>query len=332
MMYDYGIRLDVGGTIGSGHFFRCYAIAKELKKNGFKILFIVNNKKKFEEHSSENEFTSIILKSKNEQEEIHKCEKLAEKIKTMIIDLPFKNTIYSEKLKNKCKIIIIDDIGNKKIFSAMLFNGHIVKQFQKYTVNKKITKCYFGTKYMIIRKEFEEYRKNISKPQKDIKKILLTFGGGDDNCITLLLLPFLLKKNYKISVLIGPSFKNKNKIESLSLKNKNINIIKNQKNIAKIFAKHDLIISSSGITAYEIACLGIPCIFIPSDKYQEKTAEDMEKNGFGFNHGIWKGDFNKLEKMIESISSIKIRKKMFNKGRALVDGKGLSRVVQKIQN
>lgn len=331
-MYDYGIRLDVGGTVGSGHFFRCYAIAKELKKNGFKILFIVNNKKNFEEHLSKNEFTTIILKNKNEEEEIQKCEKLAEKVKTMIIDLPFKNTIYSKKLRNKCKIIIIDDIGNKKIFSEILFNGHIVKQFQRYAINKKITKCYFGTKYMIIRKEFEKYRKNISVPQKEIKKILLTFGGSDDNCITLQLLPFLTNKKFKISTLIGPSNKNKNKIEKFALKNKNINIIKNEKNMAKIFGKYDLIITSSGITCYEIACLGIPCIFIPSDKYQEKTAENMEKNGFGLNHGVWKNNFNKLERMIESMSSIKIRKKMFYKGRTLVDGKGLSRVVQKIQN
>jgi len=44
MSYDFGIRVDIGGDIGSGHFFRCFSIAKKLIDNGFKIIFIVNNK------------------------------------------------------------------------------------------------------------------------------------------------------------------------------------------------------------------------------------------------------------------------------------------------
>ena len=39
--YDFGIRIDLGGKVGSGHFFRCLGIAEELKKLGFNVIFLV---------------------------------------------------------------------------------------------------------------------------------------------------------------------------------------------------------------------------------------------------------------------------------------------------
>ena len=44
--FDFGIRVDMGGVIGSGHIYRSSALADELIKNGKSVVFIVKNKKK----------------------------------------------------------------------------------------------------------------------------------------------------------------------------------------------------------------------------------------------------------------------------------------------
>jgi UDP-2,4-diacetamido-2,4,6-trideoxy-beta-L-altropyranose hydrolase len=330
MDYDFGIRVDVGDNIGSGHFFRCYSIAKNLKKVGLKVVFVVNNEKSIKEHLGKVKIPYIVLKSKNENDRIKKCEVLSEKIEVFLIDLPFKNEQYSKNLKNKCKTIIIDDIGNKKIRSQLLFNGHVVDKFQKYDINEKITKYFFGPKYMILRNEFETIRRRKIVPRGKICKILLTFGGSDDSNLSTKISSYFISRSYNVTIVLGPSYSNQKKLNKIIQKNKNFQLIKNEKNMAKLFSKHDLVISSSGITAYELACLGIPCILIPSDKYQEKTAIALAKKGFGMNYGFWDDDLDRFEQIISSMTNQLIRKKMYVAGRKLVDGKGTSRIIKQI--
>ena len=332
MKYDFGIRVNVGSNVGVGHFFRCYSIAKKLIEKKINLVFIVDNNEAIKSHLNEENIPVIVLKSSNEKERIKECEILTKDIPNFIIDLPFHNEQYSNFLKDLCKIIIIDDIGNKKIFSDILFNGSIVKQFQKYDIDNNKTKYFSGTEFMILRSEFITFRKNVSIPKNKIQKILLTFGGNDDNDIVRQIIPYFYDKNYFITIVLGPSYSYSKDIEKMVEKNHNFEIVSNSNNMAELFSKQDLVIASSGITVYELACLGIPCILIPSDKYQNETAIEMEKNGFGKNYGLWKKDFMKLDKIIASISEESVREKMHIIGKRLVDGQGLVRVIKIISD
>ena len=52
MEYDVGIRVDMGGKIGSGHYFRCLAIAQQLQKQKKKVIFLVKNKTELLKHEN----------------------------------------------------------------------------------------------------------------------------------------------------------------------------------------------------------------------------------------------------------------------------------------
>tara|TARA_B110000495_G_scaffold169927_1_gene157472 strand:+ start:74 stop:1024 length:951 start_codon:yes stop_codon:yes gene_type:complete len=314
----------VGGDVGSGHFYRCYAIAEKLIEKKFKIIFIVNNKKEIELHLKNKKIFYHVLKNEKEFKEISK------NITKIIIDLPFKNSKYSKMLEKNQNTVIIDDLGNKKIFSDLLFNGSIVNQFQKYLIDKNITKYFKGPKFILIRSEFSSNREKFYLNKK-IKKILIIFGGNDQNNITKKILKYFLDKKYNITIVIGPSYKYLKSIEKIIMKNKKIKLFQNKKNIAELYIKQDIIISSAGITAYELASLGIPSIFMPMDKYQMKTAKQMELNGFGINYGYWNNNYEKLDQTICLISNYNIRKKMSICGKKLVDGKGLERILKKIE-
>lgn len=329
MQYDFGFRFNVGNEVGAGHFFRCLSIAEKLIEKKLNVIFIINDKNGIESYLKNKKISLYLLNEKNEEKRVLECKKLVKNISKLIIDLPSHNELYSTKLKNYFKIIIIDDIGNKKISSEILVNGSIVNEFQNYSFNKTKTKYFSGPKYILLRSQFVKIRKEV-KLQKKIKKILVVFGGSDEKNIAKKILPFFLHKSYNITVLLGPSNKFKNELEEIVSKNKLIKIVSNEDNIAKLFAKHDLIISSSGITSYELACLGITSLFIPMDEYQEKTSKKFEKLGFGVNYGFWDNDFKKLEKIIFVISDFSKREKMYFLGRDLIDGLGTDRVLKEI--
>jgi len=213
----------------------------------------------------------------------------------------------------------------------LLFNGSIVPQFHKYKkINK--TKFFVGPKFMILRDEFEKLRKNFSISKKIPKNLLITFGGSDDKNITKKLIPFLTSKGYNLTAILGPSYSKKNPLTYSKKRYSNLKIVNSVTNMASLISKHDLVISSSGISTYELACIGIPSILIPVDSYQQKTAKEMMNLGYGFNFGKWANNFKKLEKTLNQLNDYEIRKSMSKNGRRIVDGKGTSRVVKKLLN
>jgi len=327
IIYDFGIRVDEGYKVGSGHFFRCIAIAKELVRNKKKVIFLIKKNKKIESYLIDLKIPCKILRGENERENIIKIKKLSGKIKNLIIDLPKHNELYSRSFVNFCKTAIIDDLGNKKIFSELLINGQIVKKYHKY-VRCGTTKFFLGPKYIILRNEFASNKHKVKIRQESIKKILLTFGGEDHQNITNKIYPFFLDKNYELTILIGSAYSNKNKLLNSLKHHSKIKIKKSVKNIDNLFSKQDLVIASAGITIYELACLGIPTIIISTANHGIALAQEFSKLGFGINYGMWDNDFKRLGEEILRLNDDKKKKNMFLSGRKLVDGKGCQRVVK----
>lgn len=323
--FDIGIRVDMGGKIGSGHFFRCLSIANELKKNGKSVIFLTNNKSEIKRHLKI-KIPFIVLKGKTELKKIQECKIIMNNLKVLIIDLPFYEERYGKKLEN---VVLINDLGNMRIFSKILFNGSIVKKFHKYTIQNKSSKLYINSKYIILRKQFLEERNNVKIHQKPIKNILITFGGSGDNNITKKLLSILHRYDFNITVIIGPGNKKKNfpKLKN----NKRIRLIINPNNIAKLFSKQDIIIASTGITIYELACLGIPTLMIPINSAQNETAKEMERRGFGKLVNSQNLNFEKIQRILSKFEDYRFRHEMYISGRKIVDGKGTERVVNVIK-
>ena len=330
MKYDFGFRVDTGIGIGSGHFYRCISIADELINLGKKIVFLVKNENEILMHFGSRKIPYIILSSNSVEDEITECKNCLFNIRILIIDLPFHNEVYSKLLSTESNIVIIDDQGNKEICSRMLFNGSIVKEYQNYTSKNSSTEFFLGPEFMILRKEFITMREKIRLSNKPIKKILLMFGGTDNEDLTRKILPFFLKTNYELDIVLGLSHPHINEIKKLSQKYDNVNVNVAIQDISSLFSKQDVVISSAGITSYELACLGIPSILIPTSPHENPTANELKVGGFGINYGYWDNDFSKLEDKISRLSNYKIRKMMFLSGRKIVDGNGLFRVIKKL--
>ncbi len=329
MDYDFGIRTDMGGNVGSGHFYRCLAVAKELRNNRKSVVFLVKNRSDLLIHLRD-KIPFIVLNGKSEADYLKQCIKLSNRIKVFIFDLPHDNELYGKQFKNFNKTAIIDDLGNKKVYSELLFNGSIVKQFHKYRVENVNSKIFTSPKYIILRNEFFQNRDKIKISKKPLKKILLTFCRNDDKDLTRKILKHLLNNIFFFTIVLGPTYNKNKQLLNFSKTHKNIEIKTSIADMAGLISKQDIVFSSPGITTYELACLGIPSIFIPFNEPQYLLAKEMSKLGFGINFGYWNDNFKKLDVAISRISDYKEKKKIHFAGRKIVDGKGLFRVSKKL--
>ena len=79
--YDYGIRVNLGSEIGSGHFYRCLAIANELTNYDKKVVFLIKNEEEFISHIGTNSSPYIVIEGNTQQKELINCKERLSKLK-----------------------------------------------------------------------------------------------------------------------------------------------------------------------------------------------------------------------------------------------------------
>jgi spore coat polysaccharide biosynthesis predicted glycosyltransferase SpsG len=317
------ILADGNHTIGMGHVYRSLNLAKKLRKNGCKITFLTQK-----------------IQSKKIISQIFDC-KLSQKLNNnttknflkkfspdiIILDKLSETKKNLNFLHEFCPIVGIDYIGKHK--TLIDFGINIL--YPKSGISKN---SYSSLDFAILNEKFQTHKKR--KITQKIKSILVLQGGADTYCFTPKIIKAVLNLdgNFKISVVLGPSFKCWPKLNQvLKFSKKPVKIHHNVKNISSLMQKADLAVTAGGNTLLELACLGIPSLVVCGEKFEEETAELLEKRGFCINIGF--GGQLKSSKihyyLTKIITDYTLRKKMHKIGPKLVDGKGSLRIAKILQ-
>jgi len=239
------------------------------------------------------------------------------------------NKEYIKKIKDeKFKVLSIDDTAKIHYFSDIVLNQNIGAEKLNISA-EKYTKFLLGPKYVMIQ---DELLKKNKKSVSEIKKILITLGGSDQDNLTLKLLKILELVNEDVEFLavVGP-FNPFYEIIKKYVKESDckIKLIKSPDNMAEVYLEADIAISAGGSSCYELAYFGIPNLIITIADNQLNIAHELDKQ----NVAIYIGRKNELKEgylrdnVKELLNNHHLRKRMSQNGRKIVDGKGKERVV-----
>ena len=238
------------------------------------------------------------------------------------------------------KTIIIDGLKNeminknKKIKKKVLICPYLIEN-NEVKKNDNKTKYLIGPDYFIPSYNMPKLKKN-NILKKDIKNLLITCGGSDSECHSIYLVKILLEINIKIKIdiVIGPFYSKKliSLLKEFSIKNPNINLIYNPKNIWISMLKNDVIICSSGLTKYETILLGLPSIIFCANKEQEKNNRGFKKKNICITIDNMKKR-SEIKKTIKNfLQNFNQRKKFLYKSKKIIDLNGANRVLKIIEN
>lgn len=240
-----------GDNIGFGHITRCSALYEELLERKIETIFVVYGKN-----------IEDILKGKNyinkDWKDKEFLQNFLKKDDYVIIDSYLADLdIYEYVSQNVKKVLCIDDYNRIKYpLKALTINLCFKKLEQK--------NYYFGSKYLILRKEFLKFRE-ISKKDKEI---LILIGGNDIRDITMKIVK-IIKQNfpdYSLNVIS----KNREIDKYLSITDKRyFNLSADE--IIKLIEKSYIAISACGQTLFELTKIGIATLGI-------KIAENQNDN------------------------------------------------------
>jgi len=239
--------------IGMGHIYHSLALAHEITDH--EVVFICDEQYKI----AVDKIASMDYKVISTKDTLKTILELKPNI--VINDILNTDEKYIKTLKAE-KIISVnfEDLGSGSKYADLVFN-------ELYDIPQMEGDNYlWGYKYLALRDEF--YDASPHKMVEDIDEVLISFGGTDQNNLTLLalksILPICEINSIKISIVCGAAYLFKSELEIYleTIEYKNINLTYASGVISKIMEKTQLAIASNGRTVYELADMNIPSIVI----------------------------------------------------------------------
>lgn len=356
-MHQIVFRTDATFHIGSGHFMRCFTMAKELSGRGARCIFITRDLPDYlGKVLVTNGFSHIGLPIHGDPNStdglmhsswlgVSQFEDAIDVVKIMsgltshwlIVDhyaLDFR----WEEIVRGCtkKILVIDDIADRRHDCDLLLdqNLHIDSSYRYEDKVPPGCKLLLGPRYSLLRKEFGLMHKDAKPKIGSVRKVVIFFGGVDKDNFTQVAISALERidnQDIEVDVVIGAQHPNIDEIEKLCQHLRYTFHIQTE-HLAEIFARADLGIGAGGSSSWERCCVALPTLQVSLAENQIAISEAL--NQFGASLYLGKAEDIGVEKLSEGIKSIiedeLKRSKMSKIAYSLVDGLGVVRVCDEI--
>jgi len=280
--------------VGMGHIYHSLALAHEITDH--EVLFVCDQ-----------QYEIAVEKIASMDYKVISAHDIAQTVLELNPDMVINDILntdakYIKTLKeNNIKVVNFEDLGEGAKYADLVIN-ELYDEPQIEGDN-----FLWGYKYLAIRDEFEEAKRHSFKER--VSSVLITFGGTDQNNLTLLVLKAILDivetNNIKIYIVCGSGYLYKNELKQYldKISYKNIELTFNSVVISQIMEQTQIAFSSNGRTVYELADMNIPTLVISHhERENTHTFASLEK-GF-INLGVYNKDTtfnlirNKFEKLV----------------------------------
>ncbi len=350
------IRVDSSHQIGTGHFMRCLSLADEISRHNVSVTFISAS---MESHlvdmilergfqffmlSQSSGLKNISTKLRHsdwlrgsQAEDARACMNVIgnQVFDWLIVDHYALDISWERLMQNTAKaIMVIDDLADREHDCDVLLDQNFYLNMDNRYSNLVPEHCrvLLGPKYTLLRKEFGELREKVKVRESEVNNILISFGGVDvDNDTTLAINAVrALGPQFKATVVIGKHHRFKEKItEMCNSFGYDLHVQTNQ--MGALMLKSQLSISSGGATIWERSCLGLPSIVYPIAFNQEKQIDDLAISGYLYKIEKEEIQIERLVMHLKALITNKLlRASLSSRGMRLVDGKGVSRVLNSL--
>lgn len=331
-------RCDAWPEIGFGHIVRCLALADELREaHGCQITFAML--KGTAGCSMVEERGYKVLDADRDdlirdyagwlEESINEA-----RARALVLDIRDDLPIPAlEALKKKgIFIATIDDPSNRRLVADIAFYPP-VPQVKETDWSGFSGELYCGWDYVLLRRDFSHPAR---REVHEVPTVLVTMGGSDPCGLTLKAIQALdlLDEDFKTVVLLGPGFLHHEALNELVLRSRRkFDLLQGVRDIPGLMAEADLALGSFGVTAYELAAMGVPGVYMCLTEDHARSASAFVEAGMALSLGVH--DAVSPEMLASATSRLLSDRtqleNMLKSALKHVDGKGVRRVANEIE-
>ena len=266
----FAICIESSHSRGMGHLFRGLHLATALRENGHSVKFLINNNATSLE---------ILMKYGYEPLVVNLLDLSSGWEKSLVTKHGFRIWINDrlDTLKEHASLIkemsiplvTFDDRGS----GAALADLHVAAlSFQDYQ-NLAGIQVLQGVDYLILNPEISNYQRERYLPNS----ILVSLGGSDTYGVTVRVVEQLIARGRGATIVIGPEFSHQEALESVLTSS--FEVLQGVESMAREMFRHDLAITGGGITPFEAAAAGLPCIVVANEYFEVPVCRALEGIG-----------------------------------------------------
>jgi len=298
-----------------GHLFRMRHFARELRSRGVPFLFFVNDHKPSLELLKKHDLTFEIV-DLNHVEQWAPAAIRRTQARVWINDRLDTDLGQAQAVKQTgIPLATFDDCGA----GASLADLHIAAL--AFAADRPLggRRVVRGHEYLILNPEIAFHRRQRMK----VQTILISMGGSDTHGATLKALALLQRRGLAATIVIGPGFKPRVRIEAESHACFEVKV--NVPSLIEEMSRHDLAIVGGGMTAFEAAASGLPAIVIANEDFEIPVARHLASLGVA----LYAGHHSTLDETVldvpQDVASMSLA------GLSKVPLNGVERVCQLLQ-
>lgn len=326
------VRVDGSREIGLGHIYRMKSLALGMVQRGASPAFL----------SLKDDAANGILHSTGlpvfKFADGHLQTALTAAVETTNPDWIIQDTLATKvddvlfvKSLVNARLIHIDDTGAGLEHADLVINSSVF-HWGEYAGHGPNTKLFEGADLMILQNEIETYRRAPRSTSAQVKRVLMGFGGTDTHGVTETVLAGLngvLKESLDVTVILGPGTEETSDLLK-AVANSSHHVV-TKRGVANLFAEfhaNDLVFCGGGVTLYELATLGIPCLAVACEPHEEKNIAYWQGEGSALRAGFRKALRSDFTNMVSDLLVDPVRRQVMSEaGRKVMAGSGLQRVL-----
>ncbi len=340
------IRCDAAPEIGFGHIVRCLALADELRDQhecevSFAMLQGPQGVQQVQEsgylvHQPQADSSSLL-------DEGRWLQHLVSDTETKVLVLDIRTDLGVEAIRKiraqGVLTVTIDDPSDRRLAADMAFYPP-VPQVQRMDWSDFTGECFVGWDWVLLKPEFTKYQhpvaiqdtgKSWGKATPTPIKVLVTMGGSDPLGLTLQVLEALdqIEKRLHVIVILGRGFMHEVTLQRwLLTARRRYELRYDVQDMPTTMVEAHFAIASFGVTAYELAAIGLPAAYICLSEDHAESADAFVSANLGVNIGTYfDTDSERLRSLIEEALD---RITSITEVPALIDGCGVRRVASQL--
>lgn len=344
MSFRLLIRADASPEMGTGHVMRCLSLAQGLQDSKGVAIFASADMPPY-----------LMSFLRAEGVEVCKLESLAgssddalevaEIAKKQLADCvvvdgySFGDSYLSILKDSDLRVLLVEDApGSECAPVDFVLNQNFYADELSYNHFGPETDLLIGPQFILLRREFRKWQHWTRTISTVPRKMIVTIGGSDPHDVTSLVMRGLNDLNIsgaEATIVVGGSNSRLAELENVVTDSEvSMKIVVDVRNMSDLMSWADLIVTGGGSTTWEAAYMGLSGLVIPVAVTQVENAEKVDGLGILTNIGWYQNVSPKSisEALRSIVEDSDRRRKNAQIGRALVDGNGVFRVLERIAN
>ena len=326
-------RCDGDSQLGLGHVYRSLALADELRdSHGYGVSFaMATGPVGFELVSSAG---YPIERNNGDCEDIW-LDRLVQQLRPDALLLDVRSELPRSSVEkwrsNGLLIVTLDDPSQRRLAANLAFYPP-VPQVQKLDWSDFDGQLYVGWKWVVLRREFAQRHPSVPHEHP---VVLVTMGGSDPAGLTLQAVEALdlLVEDFETIVLLGPGFSHDAALRDLLRSTRrHFDVRLNTPSMPNLMSEVDLAVASFGVTAYELAAMGVPAIYLCLTQDHSESASAFVKAGMAVCLGVFTSVKEQVlaETVRYLLRDVSGRSRMARRAIHQVDARGAARIAHTV--